>query len=187
MVNKILIAFVGMPGSGKTEAVSFLQKKGFPTVRFGDLTEEKLQEQNLAITPENEKIAREALRQEYGMAAYAVKSKPKIDVMFVQHETVIVDGLYSWEEYLFLTEAYENMFVICVYTQRLVRYDRLAKRQVRPLTHDQAEARDRAEIENLNKGGPIAMADYMLENNSDKKETLYKKIDELLDHLDIKV
>lgn len=183
MANKILIAFVGMPGSGKTEAVSFLQKKGFPILRFGDVTEEKLKEQNLAITPENEKTVREALRHEFGMAVYAEKSKTKIDALFVSHETVIIDGLYSWEEYLCLTKMYQTVFVVCVYAERMVRYARLAKRKVRPLTEDQAIDRDRAEIEKLSKGGPIAIADYLIENNSSNKEELYRKIDELFNRL----
>lgn len=186
MANKTLIAYVGMPGSGKSEAVHYIQKKGFPFVRFGDITEEKLKEQNLAITPENEKAAREALRREFGMAVYAEKSKTKIDALFASYETVIVDGLYSWEEYLFLTKTFPNVLVVCVYAERLVRYDRLAKRQVRPLTIEQAKVRDIAEIEKLNKGGPIAMADYLLENNNDNIEELYKKIDELFNRLHIK-
>jgi dephospho-CoA kinase len=37
---------------------------------------------------------------------------------------------------------------------------------VRPLTEEQASARDYAEIENVNKGGPIAMADFTISNSS---------------------
>jgi dephospho-CoA kinase len=36
---------------------------------------------------------------------------------------------------------------------------------VRPLTAEQARARDFAEIENVNKGGPIAMADFTIRND----------------------
>lgn len=186
MENNTVLAFVGMPGSGKSEAVRYIQKKGLPMLRFGDLTEEKLKEQHLPITPENEKTIREALRHEFGMAVYAEKSKSKIDKLLAVHKTVIIDGLYSWEEYLFLTKTFPNVLVICIYAERLVRYARLAKRQVRPLTTDQAKERDRAEIEKLNKGGPIALADYLLENSNDNVEELYKKIDELFNRLYIK-
>jgi dephospho-CoA kinase len=41
-------------------------------------------------------------------------------------------------------------------------------REERPLTREESAARDKAEIENLNKGGPIAMADYTLTNESTK-------------------
>ena len=40
----------------------------------------------------------------------------------------------------------------------------MTTREVRPLTNEQAEARDIAEIENLEKGGPIAMADHFIMN-----------------------
>ena len=37
---------------------------------------------------------------------------------------------------------------------------------MRPLTPEAAASRDRAEIENLNKGGPIVMADYTVLNET---------------------
>jgi dephospho-CoA kinase len=37
--KKIILAFVGMPGAGKTEASAYLKKKGIPILRFGDLTD----------------------------------------------------------------------------------------------------------------------------------------------------
>jgi dephospho-CoA kinase len=40
------------------------------------------------------------------------------------------------------------------------------------LTEKQAKARDFAEIENVNKGGPIAMADYTLRNDSTLQELI---------------
>jgi dephospho-CoA kinase len=39
-------------------------------------------------------------------------------------------------------------------------------RPERPLTLGEAASRDRAEIENINKGGPIAMADFTIINES---------------------
>ena len=49
-----------------------------------------------------------------------------------------------------------------------IRYNRLSNRKVRPLTAVDAEKRDYAEIEYLYKGGPIAIADYYIDNNSDE-------------------
>ena len=46
------------------------------------------------------------------------------------------------------------------------RYARLSGRAQRPLTPAEAAGRDRTEIENTNKGGPIAMADYTIINES---------------------
>ena len=38
---------------------------------------------------------------------------------------------------------------------------------MRPLTGSEARTRDYAEIENLHKGGPIAIADYLIVNDDD--------------------
>jgi dephospho-CoA kinase len=46
------------------------------------------------------------------------------------------------------------------------RYSRLTSRSSRRLTLDEASGRDVAEVENLNKGGPIAMADFAIINES---------------------
>ena len=80
---------------------------------------------------------------------------------------IVLDGLYSWEEYVLLkTYHKENIFVAAVYASPETRYRRLAARAVRPLTSDEAVTRDKSEIENINKGGPIAMADFTIVNES---------------------
>ena len=65
-MNK-LFAIVGMCGSGKSVASEYLEKKGWNKVYFGGVTMDKLKENNIEITPENEKAMRENLRKELGM------------------------------------------------------------------------------------------------------------------------
>jgi dephospho-CoA kinase len=162
-----VVAVVGMTGSGKSEVTRFFGEKGFIAVRFGDVTDEAVKKQGLPLTEENERPAREAIRREHGMAAYAVLSVPRIDAA-LKAGNVVVDGLYSWEEYLYLKEHYrDSFFVVGVWSSPQDRYKRLGTRKVRPLTPEQAAGRDRAEIENLNKGGPIAMADFTILNDAD--------------------
>ncbi|MBI4078946.1 MAG: AAA family ATPase [Candidatus Levybacteria bacterium] len=182
---KVLLAIVGMPGAGKSGAVSYIQKKGIPFVRFGQVTDEGLRAQGLTLTPENEKAFRENLRAQLGMAAYAIASKSKIEELLKANAVVVIDGLYSWEEYLFLKKEFPNLLLIHVYAEPQIRYKRLSERLVRPISFEKSRERDMAEIENLNKGGPIAIADYLIDNNSSNIQDLYKKIDELLDHLKI--
>ena len=76
-MNKI-IAIVGMCGSGKSVACELLEEKGFQKVYFGGVTMDKLKEENLSVTPENEKMMREKLRSSLGMGAYAIILLPKI-------------------------------------------------------------------------------------------------------------
>ena len=184
MTNKILV-FVGMPGSGKSQATLFLKKKGIPFVRFGQLTDDTLKERGIPQTTENEKIIREEMRQKFGMAAYAIFAKPKIEVLLKAHNTIAVDGLYSWEEYVFLKKDFPGLILIHIYVERERRYERLAKRPIRPVALSDCYGRDVAEIEKLNKGGPISIADYCLDNNDDNIEKLYEKIDVLLEILGV--
>lgn len=182
---KLVLAIVGMPGSGKTEVANLLKEKGLPLVRFGDETDRGLKELGLPYTPENERMYREKIRKELGMAAYAIKAKPAIEKILKEKNVVVLDGLYSWEEYIFLEKDFEELKLICVFSEASIRYERLAKRPIRPVSIEEARKRDIDEIEKLNKGGPIAIADYFIENNGTIKE-LEQKIEALLQRLGIK-
>lgn len=185
MRKKIVLAIVGMAGAGKTEAVLYLKKKNIFFVRFGEITDEGVKKLGLPLTPDNEKIFREKIRKELGMAAYAIKAKPKIDELIAKHDAIAIDGLYSWEEYVFLKKKFPGLTLIHVFASPQTRYGRLSSRPVRPLPLDKCYKRDVAEIETLNKGGPIAIADYLIENDSDNLKDLYSQIDNLLNSLRI--
>lgn len=155
-----------MAGSGKSEVATRFERHGYERIRFGDITDEEVARRGLALNEANERAVRETLRRENGMAAYAIFNKPKIDAALKTYN-VVVDGLYSWEEYLFLKESYGNdLYVIAVYSSPDTRHSRLAARKIRGLTKEESYSRDRVEIENINKGGPIAMADYTIINES---------------------
>jgi dephospho-CoA kinase len=161
-----VVSIVGMSGSGKSAVATIFRDNGFTSVRFGDITDDEVEKRGLELNEENERAVREELRLENGMAAYAILSVPRIDAA-LKSSDVVVDGLYSWEEYIYLKKRYDKDFiVIAVYSSPQVRYARLADREVRPLTAVEAASRDRAEIENLDKGGPIAMADMTIINES---------------------
>lgn len=165
-MNKI-IAIVGMCGSGKSVASDILESLDYKKVYFGGVTMEKMKEEGMEVTPENEKIMRERLRSEYGMGAYAIILLPRIKE-YALDGNVVLDGLYSWDELKILKEELgEALNVIAVVTDKKIRYDRLNVREFRPLTNEEAMKRDIAEIENIAKAGPIAYADYYIDNNGD--------------------
>jgi dephospho-CoA kinase len=165
-----VVAIVGMAGAGKSEVSRVFEDKGFARIRFGDVTDEELKKQGLAVNEENERHMRESLRQRYGMEAYAMLNLAKIDLA-IKTSPVVVDGLYSWEEFMFLSNYYSHNFrVVAVWSSPATRYARLSKRPVRPLTLEEAYSRDEAEIIKLNKGGPIAMADFTIINESSLKD-----------------
>ncbi len=162
---KNLIAIVGMSGSGKSIATDYLEKKGFAKIYFGGVVLDELKKAHMEDTPDNEKYMREKLRKDYGMAAMAVVLLPKIKECYAKCDTVL-DGLYSWDEYLVLKEAFgDDLKMIAIVNDKKLRYSRVGKREVRPFNEEDIRKRDIAEIENLAKGGPIAFADYFIFNN----------------------
>jgi len=135
-------------------------------IRFGDITDREVARRGLPLSEQNEKMVREDLRRQYGMAAYAELNLPDIE-QARKSSNVVLDGLYSWEEYKCLAgKLGADLKLVAVWAPPELRYSRLGSRKVRPLTADEARARDHAEIENVNKGGPIAMADYTIKNDS---------------------
>lgn len=159
-----IIAVVGMSGAGKTTACDFFRNRNFPVLRFGDQTDLGLREMGKELNEENERWYREKLRNELGMAAYAIKIKPRIEETLKNNKLIVLDGLYSWEEYKYLKNKYKNLLVLCIYASPAVRYKRLRGRKIRKLTTEEARSRDIAELLNLHKGPPIALADYLIKN-----------------------
>ena len=161
-----VVSIVGMTGAGKSEVSRVFEDSGFTRIRFGDVTDEEIRKRGLELNEENERHIRERLRQKHGMSAYAKLNLPRIDEA-AKHSDVVIDGLYSWEEYTFLKNYYGgDFYVVAVWASPKTRYARLTTRRSRPLTLEEAASRDKAEIENSDKGGPIAMADFTIINES---------------------
>ena len=169
-----IVAVVGMCGSGKSVATEVFTDAGWEKVYFGGITMEELENRGLEKNEKNEKMVREELRAQYGLAAYAVKLLPRIQKL-AEQGNVVLDGLYSWSEYTYLKEHLgDALRVLAIVTDRGLRYSRLATRTIRPLTEQEATSRDYSEIENLEKGGPISIADRFVTNNGSSDELIEK-------------
>lgn len=169
--KKKVIAIIGMAGSGKTEAINYLQGKyKWPKVYFGNVTFERLTEQGLDVNWANEKIMREQIRKEMGMGAYATLSLPRIHDELKHNPVVLIESLYSWDEYKILKEEYgDNFLTIAIYASPAKRFERLSRRPIRPIrSYHEFKDRDYSEIENIAKGGPIALADFTIINEGAK-------------------
>ena len=167
------LALVGMPGAGKTLCAKHLEAQGYFQFRFGGIVVGEVTRRGWPITPENERIVREELRANEGMDVMAKRALPHLQAALEQHPCIVIDGLYSFSEYKTLhSELGGEMAVVAIVSSRPLRYKRLAGRNERPLTPQEAETRDYAEIEYLEKGGPIAIADYTLLNDGTPNELL---------------
>lgn len=191
MTNKF-VAIVGMCGSGKSVLADALVDRGYGFRRFGQITLDEVKKRGLEPTEEIEREIREGLRAEHGMSAFAKLNIPIFDELLAKGHAV-GDGLYSWDEYKVLREKYgENMVVVAIYAAPEVRYARLEARisdsddpdlRNRGFSRDEAKSRDYAEIENSDKGGPIAMADYTIDN-SDTLEKYREQIKKFIEKLE---
>jgi len=182
--NTKIIAFVGLAGSGKSTAVDYISNKGYPKVYFGGILYQAMRDAGIEITWESQQIFREEIREREGkdfvVKRAIVSAKNLIEA---GQKRIILDGLYSWSEYKILKHEFPGeITVIAVVTPKHLRKQRMANRAERPMTAAEVDERDWTEIENLEKGGPIAIADYFVENDTDVKN-MYAKIDEIIDEI----
>ena len=179
--NVKIVAFVGLTGSGKSSAVEYLTEKGYPKVYFGGIVLDEVKRRGLELTQENEQPIREELRETEGKDFVVKRIVKQIhDLVGAGQHRIVADGLYTWTEYKVLKHEFPGeLTVVAVVTPKHERKIRMAKREIRPLTSEQVDQRDWAEIENIEKGGPIAIADYFIHNDRDFS-WLQHQLDEVL-------
>ena len=178
-----LLAIVGMSGSGKSVVVDHLTEKGIPKVYFGGMIYKEMEHRGIERTPdgESEKHFREMIRETEGKdwVVRQVIEETK-GLIAAGQKRVVLDGLYSWTEYKALKHEFPGeLTVLAVVVPKGLRHKRVAKRPDRPFNAEQIQERDRSEIENLEKGGPIAMADYYVLNDGSVAE-LHTALDKIL-------
>lgn len=189
MQDKKILAFVGMTGSGKGTCTDFLAEKyHFPVVHFGNMVYEEVARRGLDPV-KDEKSVRENMREMEGPTVLARHVAKKADTLIEAGNRVIVlDGLYSWTEFKYLREKYgDGLILIATAANKNVRRKRILQRKDKHrkyTSEQQIIDREIAEIENLEKGGPIAYADYTIVNNFDK-EFLVQDLDVLLHEIGI--
>jgi dephospho-CoA kinase len=182
--NVKLVAFVGLPGAGKSSAVEYLTEKGYPKVYFGGIIYQAMNDAGIEITWESQQTFREEIREREGKDFVVKRVIKQIhDLIGAGQHHIVLDGLYTWTEYKLLKHEFPGeLTVVAVVAPRHLRHHRLTERAERPMTVKEAADRDWEEIEHLEKGGPIAIADHYIINDSDL-EHLHEQIDTELEHI----
>jgi len=164
---KSTIALIGLPGSGKTLVSKQFEKEGYVSIRLGDITDEELKKRNMEVNEENESQIREEIRKTHGMDAYAKLSLEKIK----EFDKVVIDGMRSEEEFIYFKSHLGRGFhAVFIDASPMVRYYRLGRRKVRPLTESECKARDERELKVLGMEKTITKADLVLTNNGEMEE-----------------
>lgn len=176
--KKAIIAITGMAGSGKTEASDFFRQKELPVVSFSRIINEYIDKHKLEHKEDIHDGLRREFREKYGEEAMAVLSMDKIKNGLKKNNIIVIEGLYSWKEYLYLKEKFPqiNVYLLCVYAGKKVRYKRIAKRKYRSQLY--GEKRDIDELMTTNKGPAIAFADFLIVNDHSLQD-LYDKLEEV--------
>lgn len=180
-----ILAIVGMSGSGKSVAVDYLAAQGLPKVYLGGMIYKEMEKRGIAYSPDNEREFREQIRRDEGKDWVVRQAIAEVnDLIAAGQKRIILDGIYSWTEYKVVRHEFPGEITfVSVVAPRALRYERVAKRPNRPFNAQQIRERDYSEIENMEKGGPIAMADYFILNDSstehleDQLKTILKEID----------
>lgn len=179
--NTQIIAFVGLAGAGISSSVGYVASKSLPKVYTGGVVYDDMRRHGIEITPESQRAFREEMRAKHGSDYFMKTSIEQMNNLIeAGQKQIVLDGLYTWAEYRLLKREFPGeLTVVAIVAPRRLRHRRLAKRPERPFTEQQAMERDWHEIEHMEKGGPIAVADYFITNDGTLEE-LHQKLDRVL-------
>ena len=181
-----VLAVVGMSGSGKSTVIEYLTERGVPKVYFGGIIYKAMEEAGIERTPDSERIFREEIREKEGKDFVVKRVVEEVkNLIDAGQKRIVLDGLYTWTEYKILKKEFpseENFVVAAVVLPKNLRHKRVAERPDRPFDARAISERDWSEIENIEKGGPIANADFFIDNSGTVDE-LHENVRKLLDDI----
>lgn len=177
-----VVAFTGMPGSGKSHAVEVAADRGLPVVRMGDLVREETEARGLELTDAEVGRVAVELRAQEGDDVWAVRTLDRLKG--VDAEVAIVDGVRGLAEVERFRDALGGGFVlVAVHASPDVRFERISARGRADDAVDREafKARDEREL-GFGLGTAIALADVLLVNEGGV-ETFEAKVERLLDEV----
>lgn len=161
-----VIGFVGLPGSGKSEAAAVARELDIPVVTMGDVIRAECRDRGLDPACDHGTVAK-ALREENGPAAIAERSLPTIESAREDADAVVVDGIRSDVEVEEFEAAFGEAFTLvsieAPFETRAERLDLRGRDVSEEEGGESLEARDSRELR-FGMGEAIEGADIRIEN-----------------------
>ena len=178
-----VIAFAGMPFSGKSEAVKIAKDMNIPVIRMGDMIWEETKNRGLELTDKNVGTIANNMRKEHGMDIWAKRTLDKIKST-KETKILVIDGVRNIEEIeTFEKELGEKFILIAVDVTDKTRYKRAMNRGREDDSQDikLIKERDKREL-SWGLGNVIASADVVI-SNEDPVEEFKQKIKDLFNKI----
>ncbi|MBD3350098.1 MAG: AAA family ATPase [Candidatus Lokiarchaeota archaeon] len=162
--KKTVIGFVGLPGSGKSTAISAVSDLGH-VVTMGDVLRDELRKRGEKINPSSLGSLAKELRKKHGKDVVARKCIELIKDM--NENVILVDGLRSMYEVELFKEEWKFP-IISIECENDKRYKNLLARQRSDDSTDITliKQRDKREL-SFGIQDVISQSDYKIKNNSD--------------------
>jgi dephospho-CoA kinase len=126
-----IIAFVGAPASGKTEAASMAKEMGIPVITMGDVVREELKKRDQPVNDANAGRIATELREAEGMDAIAKRCMPLVKNMEKKKvKVIVIEGIRGIAE----VEAFKGEFgadfiLVRIEAPLNLRYERIKSRK----------------------------------------------------------
>ncbi len=173
-----------------SELKEWWEKSGLPLKKFfntSGMLYKEMERRGIQRTEDgsSERQFREMIRETEGKDWVVRQVMGEIDNLIASgQKRIVLDGLYSWTEYKELKSKYPGLLtVVAIVVPKALRHFRVGKREERPFTLKEIQERDYTEVENIEKGGPIAMADYYILNDGSVAE-MNEKMAEILTRME---
>lgn len=187
-----IIVVVGSIGSGKSEVSSYIQSKGIPMFRTGDVIRKEVISRGLTLNPGNSEMIARKYREEEGMDIATRKVWQQIRKLPPEkYPMICVEGPRDLYEIGFLAGRAEVILLV-IDAPMVLRFRRTKQRRGTRLEPKTREASDFKEFkwrdDSENERGQKEVMNtkkfprFVIDNSGTKKE-LHEKLDEILDSL----
>ncbi len=179
-----VIGITGMPGSGKSEAMSVARQRGYPVVRMGDLIWEEVERRGLPRDSHHVGQVASQMRADEGRDIWSRRTVERVREVASGSEVVLIDGIRNLEEVeTFRRELGNEFLLVAIHTDQSHRFDRMLKRGRADDSMDSTglDARDQREL-GWGIARTIALADEMIVNDGSLQQ-FHDRVAALLDRV----